>query len=135
MKYVQNIKRIMGDNMKNRGFTLVELLGVMALITLILLIAFPLITDSIRNHEGELNEMEAYIIEQSTKLFLDDYSDEYVKEKGAIYCIPLTTLRDKGYLKDVNSSNIINEKTVKVIVKKDFDYDIVDNDKCSENIP
>lgn len=118
--------------MKKLGFTLVELLGVIVLMALILIIALPLLTDSVRNHEDELNKLEEEVIINSTKLFIDDNSDEYIKKDGAVYCIPLTILKDNEYLKDVKSSDIINKKTVKVSSKKNFVYEVIDNKECKE---
>ncbi len=118
--------------MNKKGFTLVELLGVIVIITLILLVALPTLTNVVKNKEGEIEELEEDVIIESTKLFIENNIDQYEKIDNAVYCIPLITLKNNEYLKNVNSSNILNEKAVKVTVKKDFVYELVDNNKCSE---
>ena len=96
-------KIIIGDRMK-KGFTLVELLGVIIILGVIALIAFPIVNKSIKSSkekalEQVINNIEKAAYEYSVKNDIG-YQTFYNK-------IELSTLTSAGILKD----NIVNPVT------------------------
>ncbi len=121
--------------MNKKGFTLIELLGVIIILSLIMIFAVPKISDSVKNQTQKTDKLTEDIIYKATNLYIEDNKDEYRNKNGAIYCISLNELSKLEYLSNTVNNDIINTKTVKVISKKNFNYELVDNDKCVENFP
>lgn len=76
--------------MKN-GFTLMELLGVIVILSLLILLIVPNILDQVSNKEGEVNEAYQEAAEAAAQL----YADENPNVTG---CVKLSTLQEAGFL-------------------------------------
>lgn len=76
--------------MKN-GFTLMELLGVIVILSLLILLIVPNILEQVSNKEGDVNEAYQEAAVAAAQL----YADEYPTVTG---CVPLTTLQEEGFL-------------------------------------
>lgn len=115
--------------MKKNGFTLIELLGVIVIIALLVVIVFPQVINSIKSTKEKNNKLEEDLIYNAADLFLDKYSDEYPKENGSTYCIPLTDLVGEGYLSSnltlSNSEEDVNG--VQATYNDGFSYDLISN--------
>ena len=81
-----------------KGFTLPELIGVIIILSLICLIAFPPILSAIRGSKNELSEASKKIIYDATDLYITDNVDKYPKNNGNIYCVSLESLVKGEYL-------------------------------------
>ena len=63
---------IIGDSMKNKkGFTLVEMLGVLIILVIIFMISFPTLTRVLKNTEEDLENSEKLIVVDATKDLLN----------------------------------------------------------------
>ncbi len=71
--------------MKN-GFTLMELLGVIVILSLLILLIVPNILDQVSNKEGEVNEAYQEAAEAAAQLYLDTHP------RAAGDCVPITDL-------------------------------------------
>lgn len=67
--------------MNNKGFTLVELIAVLAVMITILLIAIPSISSSIERNKGNLSEKNEEIIYDAAEIYSDLYLKNYFKHK------------------------------------------------------
>lgn len=122
--------------MKNKAFTLVELLGVIVILALISLVAIPPIVNRVKTTKNTLSEATKTLIITTADLYVDENSNEYPKLTGNVFCISLQKLSDEGKLskdlKDVMTNKPINlDRYVKVTVDNGYySYDVVDT--CSE---
>ena len=120
--------------MKNKGFTLMELLGVIIILSVLILITFPIILNQIGNTKKEIKDSTKVLIIDAAKDYYEDNINNYETYEGMTYCI--NTLSEQGYLnkkiKDENLNDIATSKNVKLIYHNSkFDYDIVDT--CNNN--
>lgn len=97
--------------MKNKGFTLIELVGTIVIISLILLIVTPAISNSLKKGVSNADkQMEESIIMAAKNYFSDN------KNRS---CVKLSTLQEEGYA-DIN-------------IKKPSDGEIITNVKVVKN--
>ena len=98
--------------MKNKGFTLVELISILTILAIIALITIPVMTKTIKNAEQKsLNEQKQVIINAAKKYALD-ISDELPEYDGDVYIITVNKLRNSAYL---NEDNIVDPTTNKAM--------------------
>ena len=79
-----------------KGFTLVELLGVMVVISVLIAVSFPIIINVIRDKKAEATEYETKMIINAAKL--------YIKDNGSTNCIDISTLVQEKYLNSVKTN-------------------------------
>ena len=115
--------------MKNRGFTLVELLGVIIILGLLSLIIFPNIISSFFEVSNKLDDATKVLVIEAAK---DYYFDNRDKIGKLDYCITISTLQNEGLLsydiKDSDGKVLVTDTLVK-IYKGGSDY-VVD-EKCN----
>ena len=122
--------------MKKNGFTLVELLGVMVILALLMLFAFPKIINQVKSSTNSTDEFTEKLIYNATDLYMDDNKNMFVKDNEINYCIPLSTLVDNGYLKgpiklNGSDTDVTSLKTVEVSYNGQYDFELKDNSDCS----
>ena len=93
--------------MKNRGFTLVELLGVIVILSIIAVITVPLVQRTILENTEEVYNDQVLSFERAARNYTN--SAVYNMTRCEPSCsISLKELQEKGYLP---SGDIINPKT------------------------
>lgn len=98
----------MGDKMSamlnRRGFTLVELLAVLVILSAIMGIALPSITSSMERSKDKQNKSKQNMLESFAEIYVADHKNaiyNYLDKKAISKCyISIKTLKDKGYLSD-----------------------------------
>lgn len=141
--------------MKNKGFTLIELIAVLTIVALIALITVPTITNSISSYKNNLYDTQIKNIESAARVWGSDnmfllpnsesgeceYSNiDSCPEDYNSLIITLDVLKNNGYIdKDIQNPNTKEpfDDTMKIfIVKKgnSFDYKVMDKDYQSYNI-
>ena len=121
--------------MKNKGFTLIEMIAVVILISLIALISLPTLTNQLVDKKGEVSEATLEIINNAAELYMTNKQTEYPKgiiNKGASYCISLDTLVSTGNLrspiKDFKTGEEVPlTKYVKVTINEFGEYSFADD--------
>ena len=93
--------------MKKNGFTLIEILGVVVILSMIVILAFPTITKNIKKSETKIDSASMELIKSATDLYMDDNKVLYPQKLGDEYCITLQKLVDSGHLR----TPIMNVKT------------------------
>ena len=123
--------------MKSKAFTLVELLGVMVLITLLALVIIPNVTTYIKKASIKADESTLSSIKMAAKEYASDYADDINNNGYKILCVYKTSsdnsaivdLTDAGYL-DITKEkrDKFKEQCVKVSKTsgKNFSYEFVD---------
>ncbi len=96
--------------MKNRGFTLTELLGVIVILGVLAAITIPIIDNSLNNSKDNLYKTQVAQIEKGAKDYYSENLDK-LPASGSAPAITLKFLQDEGYL----PLNIKNPKTDKMV--------------------
>lgn len=104
---------VLGENMKEQGFTLVELLAVIVILSLIALISVPAITGIIKSSKETLSDAQKSNIELAAKNWASDIENiSKLPTDGNSICVTLTTLQNEGYadleIKDPKTGNDLN---------------------------
>lgn len=126
--------------MKQDGFTFTELLGVVVLLGLLSIVSIPPILNQLNNSKNKLGSATLKILGIGAELYVDDHGTQYPIKNGNVYCLPLKTLTDSGYLKspilDVSSGEELDEdiNTVKMTINgfNNYSYDLVETNSCTE---
>ena len=117
-----------------KGFTLVELLGVIVILTVIGVIAVPTVLNMYRGSKEELSDLTEQVLITSTKAYVNDNENDFPVNNGNVYCVSLKRVVSENYLKtpviDSNTGEEIDlDKIVQVKVTNGT-YDISLNDSC-----
>ncbi len=126
--------------MKNRGFTLVELLGVLILLAVILTLVFPSVLNLITNSRGEVKSLTNKLVENAANLYIDSNKDKFDEQNGNSYCVTLSELVSEGYIKSPIVFSDTDEdqtelKSVQINYNNGYTYELKNNDECVEHIP
>lgn len=127
--------------MKEKAFTLVELIAVVAILGLIALIVYPAITSVIRNARESSYNDQVNVIIKAAKEWSTDHAN-VLPDDGSVYRLPVSDLLDEGYIandeiKDPRNSS--KNLTGNVEIKYDssitqFTFTYVDNSSETEDI-
>ena len=121
-----------------KGFTLAELIGVVIILALIALLAFPPILNSIRKTKGELSDASKEILYNATSLYVSENLNDFPKTNGNTFCVTLNTLVTNEYLPtkvyDATTGEEISlDSKVEVKVENDsYTYNM--NNECEEYV-
>lgn len=124
--------------MKQKGFTLIEVLAVISLIAAVSLVMLPTIINQINRSKGDLDEATIKLIENATYNYMDMNQSIYSMKSGKKYCINLKTLVDSGFLKDNLKYSSTNKKidltkNVEVTFTTDIDIQYDVKSSCTVN--
>jgi len=118
--------------MKKKGFTLVELLGVIVLLSLLVMLVIPSIVGSLKKQGNKTDELMLDMIEKAASSYIED-DGSFIDKNGNSYCITISELVDKEYLKDnveYEGKDITNSKSIQVNYSDGVNFELVDNEKC-----
>ncbi len=111
--------------MNNKGFTMAELLVAMAILGLLIIMAFPTLRAVQTNNTNKKYDAYGDVAISAAKLYIDSYGDDLfdpdrTNDNKILY---LTKLKEKNLLKDIgiSDSTCIEESNVKII-KYNNDY-------------
>ena len=110
--------------MKQNGFTLIELIGVVAILALIMVVTIPQLMSTMTKSNVKELESFAYDLETSAMTYVEnewsDFKIEYLKyNKDGSYCISLSSLIEKNYIKKTEidpSTNAVIDANGKYIL-------------------
>lgn len=112
-----------------KGFTLVELIATLIVLSIVALIVVPNIYDSIVEYREQLYETQLTAIETSTKNWVADHIDDenFPKNNDETIFVSLKTLEENGYidddLKNPKNSTTFNDIVFTVVTCKVIDKD------------
>ena len=93
-----------GDNMKNKGFTLVELLAVIIILGVIILIVIPKVNDAFSLSKDKLLEKQINSLESIAR----SWGTQNINKVDNCYILTIEELKKSGLLENLD---IINPKT------------------------
>ena len=114
--------------MKNKGFTLAEVLGVIIILGILVIVSFPPMLNQLKKSQNKLSDATLKILGTAAEQYMDNHATTYPAQKGKTYCFKLETLVNAGYLKspilDASTGDKIDETTnfIKFIIDKDNEY-------------
>lgn len=118
--------------MNKKGFTLIELVGIIALLGIIFLVTYTEVNKSIDKSNNELYQAQLSNIKASAQDWTADHINELPENDGDSIQVTLSELKQGGYIE----SNIENPKTkkqlsdtiyVKITKKNDnYLYEVID---------
>ncbi len=120
-----------------KGFTLVELLGVIVILALLMLVVFPSVINLIKKSSSKADEITMKLVENATYEYMDEYISRFPRTSGNSYCITLNDLIEKGYLKGpikINDKDVTSTSSVQVTYNKEFSYELKSIGDCKEII-
>lgn len=125
--------------MKNRGFTLMELLGVIIILALLMIIVFPSIINSVKNSSNKTDTLTKELIYNAADLFISEHKNDFPKMNGSKYSIELKDLVDEGFLISPiklsdSDLDITNSKCIQVIYQGSYNYELKDTGTCKYQI-
>ena len=119
-----------------RGYTLVELLGVITILVILIIVMFASYTQFKKNTSNSLDEAIRTMIAKESENYVKKYQSN-IKD-GNIYCITLKDLLDNNLMSDPVTNadgEKISENTKIKISINNSEYDVeVDVMKCDEKI-
>ncbi len=123
-----------------KGFTLVELLAVIVILSLLMLIVFPRIINSIKNSLPKSDKLNEELVYSAANIYIQNNENYYKKKNNAVYCISLDDLVKEDLLKSPmtlsdSEEDITRTKSVQLTYKKGFIYNLINKDACKEIIP
>lgn len=126
--------------MKNKGFTLAELLGVIVILALITMITMPTITESLQNYKEKMCNTQLEEIVAAAKTWGADNLLKLPSSEDQTKTVTLKTLSEYGYIDEeiqnpVTQKNFDPETTTVTITKQGKKYiytlDEVSKNSCS----
>lgn len=122
--------------MKNRGFTLAELLAVIIIISILTLLVLPSIVNSVRNSSEKIDDVTLNLIYNAADLYVSNHSSDFLKKDGNKYIINLSDLISEKYLKNsikmADGQYIEENKCVQVTYDDGFNYELKEIGTCEE---
>ena len=119
--------------MKQKGFTLTEMIAVVLIIALLTIIILPSILNQLQSQKDNISEASMQLIYDATELYIKERQSMYPMVAGETYCISLESLVNVGKLKNPlqdlsTGKNIPLNKVVKVLVNEyeEGEYSLVD---------
>ena len=125
--------------MKNKGFTLAELLGVIAILGIIALITVPAINRSLNQGKDDLYKTQIEQLKKGAQDYYAEHLSEMPKTVNSTACKTIDELQKEGYLpldiKNPKTDKAFSQ-TMKICVKKitdmEYDYEVQDNGQKGE---
>lgn len=125
--------------MKQKGFTLVELIGVVIILCLLCVLAIPPILNSINSTKNELSDTMKEILVNASELYVNDNTKKFPERDGNVYCVEIQKLIDQEYLLSplldpVTKRQIPSSHYVKIEVNAGiYNYDFIESCEPSVN--
>ena len=118
--------------MKNKGYTLLELLGVIVILSVLVILVFPSVINFIKKGNDKIDSITNDLIMSAAEDYINDNSSELYITSGGRYCISIETLVGKKYLNEsLIDKDLYVSKSIKVTYTDKYNYEITAKDECS----
>lgn len=122
--------------MKNKGFTLVELLAVILILSLLILIVIPSIMSSVKSSENKTDDLTLKIIYEATSLYVSNHKENFEEVNGSSGFVTLRTLVNEGLLSEPikmsgKGDDLTDTKCVEITYNNGYTLELRDNNNCN----
>ena len=121
--------------MNKKGFTLVELLGVVLIIALLTILVFPNITGTVKESKQKTDDVTLKLIYGASELYIKNHPDLFPIGEGNKYIISLEDLVDDMLLVSPitfsnDSHDLTHSMSVQVTYDGNYSYELKHNSEC-----
>ena len=114
--------------MNKKGFTLVELLAIIIILSIVLTLTYPKIVEQLNKNKEKISKYNEELIFNAGNRYISN-EDDYVKEVGKLYCVTIETLDNEGLI-PIDVDDYIG-KALKIKIGKNRNY-ITIIDSCKD---
>lgn len=114
-----------------KGFTLVEVLGVLVILAIILTITVPIVINNVNNTKEKVWQQTVEHIKEGTILYLKEYKKDFpeLNVVDSIITVSLSEIIDNGFIKSpivnpVLNQNVSEETIINIQVISINNYEI-----------
>lgn len=112
-----------------KGFTLIELMGVIIILALLLVLSLPNIINFIKSSNKKIDSINLDLIYSAADNYISENKGDFPKIKENVYCIPLKDLVEDNKLKSPiklsdSDEDITDKKSVEVTYDNKFKYEL-----------
>lgn len=118
--------------MKNKGFTLIEMLGVMIILTFLAFLVSEVIINNLNDTNSKLEKTVEDLLISSAKDYVSKNIEDFDLDINKSYCLSYNTLEANGFitkemLPNINLDNL-NNKAVSIKYNGNlFEYEVINN--------
>ena len=117
--------------MNKKGFTLVELIGVVVILGLIALVAFPSLLNQINNSNKQISDSQKDLIIAATKNYVEENKNEYANKN--FFVVDVDVLAEKNYIDKKLIKSYTDEENKLLVTALNGEYNVTvskGNAKC-----
>lgn len=110
--------------MKQKGFTLIEMIAVFTIISIIMVVGLPAITKNLKKNDQKEYDQFKKTVELAAETYVEDNRDVYPLDSvGETATVSIGTLKEENLINDIpdkpDGSGITDDMEVKVTVNSD----------------
>ena len=114
--------------LNNKGFTLVELLAVIAILIIIMMIALPNISSSIERTKSKQDAAVIKVIKTAGNLYVSDHKNNITET----YCLNVSTLISEDYLDQEDVSDYQNYSLTYIKQNNRIELESLNETSCDQ---
>jgi len=118
--------------MKNKGYTLLELLGVIVILSLLVTLVFPSVINFIKKGNDKIDNVTNDLIVSAAEAYINDNSSKLYITSGIEQCVPVDILIGKKYLgKSLIDEELFVTKSIKITYTDKYNYELTNTNTCA----
>lgn len=120
--------------MKNKGFTLIELMAVIVILGIVVTFTSIIVVNQIDKSKQRISDATLKIIYSASDSYVDENINDFPKVANNNYCIKISDLIKSNLIEKTiidKEKDITENYFVKVTYKSNYEYEIVE--ECTES--
>ena len=113
----------------NKGFTLVELLAVIIILSSIALVAVASVTSSLARRDDKECDEQIELVKNAAKIYFSMNDSATCSEKPGTKCVKVSTLKSGEYLNSKDKTDRLQDNDYVYISGNRYEFS--DNDRCT----